>query len=551
METEGLSFPEAVEKLAAEAGVPLPKLDAEAERFEEKRKGLVETMELAAVFFQQQLKERAGTAAREYLRGRDLSPQVQADFRIGYAPGERFALRDHLAGKGVAIETMVEAGLLIAGDDIPVPYDRFRDRVMFPISDGKGRVIAFGGRALQKDAQAKYLNSPETPLFHKGATLYNLHRARKAAHDKGQLIAVEGYVDVIAMTRAGFAETVAPLGTALTEEQLALMWRIAGEPILCFDGDRAGIKAAHRAIDVALPHLAAGRTLRFVFLPGGQDPDEMLRASGAEAVAAVVTRPQSFVDVLFQRESEREPLDTPERRADLEKRLRDCVGLIKDEVVRRHYREAIEERLRALFQPQRRGTGGRGGTGAGQPARGGGAARRGRFQPGPPSAKTPVMVSSRLTQTALFSDAAGPNAREVALVVAAVNQPLIAEREAETLAHLDIRARALVRLRDIVLDSISHGEHLSAGDLRARVVDAGAGEALARAEAHVVPGDSWALAGGEAHEALTRWQEAAHLHIRETDLPKELKEVGEKVARDSDELALDELYGLVRRREVF
>lgn len=549
METEGLSFPEAVEKLAAEAGVPLPKMDAEASRIEEQRKGLNEAMELAAQFFQQQLKERVGTAAREYLRGRDLAPDVVAQFRIGYAPAERHALRDHLAGKNVPLDVMIEAGLLIAGEDIPVPYDRFRDRVMFPIADGRGKIIAFGGRALQKDAQAKYLNSPETPLFHKGRTLYNLDKARKAAHDKGQLIAVEGYVDVIAMTRAGFAETVAPLGTALTEDQLNLMWRMTGEPILCFDGDKAGIKAAHRAIDVALSHLQPGRTLRFVFLPGGQDPDELLRSSGAEAVAAAVGRPHSFVDVLFQREAEREPLDTPERRADLEKRLRDCVGQIKDEVVRKHYREAMDERIRSLFAPQRRGRG-QGGAG-GAPAGPRGARRGGRFQPAPPTPKSPVLVSSRLTQTALFRGAAAPHPREVALVLAAINQPAILEQEAEALAGLELATRVLSHLRAQVLDVAGHGEHLTGEEIRAAVAGRGGAEALRLAEAHLTPGDAWALAEADPAEALERWRDAAHLHIRETTLPKEMREIGEKVARDSDEQALDELNGLVQRREVF
>lgn len=548
METEGLSFPEAVEKLAAEAGVTLPKLTAEAEHVEQQRKGLGEAMELAALFFEQQLKEKAGTTARDYLRARDLPPKVQADFRIGYAPGERHALRDHLAARNVPLEVMIEAGLLISGDDIPVPYDRFRDRVMFPICDARGKVIAFGGRALQKDAQAKYLNSPETPLFHKGATLYNLHRARKAAHEKGQLIAVEGYVDVIAMTRAGFAETVAPLGTALTDEQLALMWRMTGEPILCFDGDKAGIKAAHRAIDVALPHLSPGRTLRFAFLPGGQDPDELLRSSGPEAIAEVVNRPRSFVDVLFAREVEREPLDTPERRADLEKRLKDLGFQIKDEVVRKHYRDALEDRLKALFQASRRSAGGGQGSGGAQ----GRAARRGgRFQPAPPTPKSPVTVSSRLTQTALFRGASAPHPREVALVLAAINQPIIIEREAELLASLELSSRSLSALRAVVLDLAGHGEHRSVEEIRESILARGGGEALRQAEAHVTPGEAWVLAESAPDEALDHWRDAAHLHIRETTLPREMREIGEKVVRDSDEQALDELNGLVQRREVF
>lgn len=552
METEGVSFPEAVERLAAEAGVAMPVMSADAEMVETKRKGLNEAMELAAAFFQQQLKERVGSAAREYLKARDLSPAVQAEFQLGYAPGERFALRDHLAGKGVPTEVMVEAGLLIHGDDIPVPYDRFRDRVMFPIADSRGKIIAFGGRALQKDAQAKYLNSPETPLFHKGSTLYNIHRARKAAHDKGRVIAVEGYIDVIAMTRAGFAETVAPLGTALTEDQLKLLWRMDGEPILCFDGDKAGTKAAHRAIDVALPDLQPGKTLRFVFLPGGQDPDELLRSEGAGAVAEAVGRTHSFVDVLFAREVDREPHDTPERRADLEKRLRDLVFTIKDEVVRKHYREALDERLRTLFQRLRavaRGSGGpQGGTATGYGQQRG---RGKRFQPGPPTPKSHVAVSDRLTRSALFSGVAAPHSREVALVLAALNQPLIIEREAEALAGLELQNRQLAGLRAALLDIAGHGEHPTAGAIRSELIERGGEEMLRKIEAHLTPGDTWALPNADPEEALTRWRDAAHLHIRETTLPKEMREIGEKVARDGDEQALDELNGLVQRREVF
>ena len=183
---------------------------------------------------------------------------------------------------------MIEAGLLVTGEDIAVPYDRFRDRVMFPISDWRGRVIAFGGRALEKDVSAKYLNSPETPLFHKGATLYNIAAARKAAHEGARVIAVEGYIDVIAMVTAGFEATVAPLGTALTADQLALMWRLNDEPILCFDGDGAGRRAAYRAIDIALPLIKPGKSLKFASLPDGQDPDDLARSGGRDAIEDVL-----------------------------------------------------------------------------------------------------------------------------------------------------------------------------------------------------------------------------------------------------------------------
>ena len=229
---------------------------------------------------------RAGAKARGYLADRGIEPATQLKFRIGYAPSERFALKEHLGEQGVSVEDMIEAGLLISGDDIPVPFDRFRDRVMFPITDLRGRVIAFGGRALDSEAPAKYLNSPETPLFHKGAMLYNGAPARAAAHTGAQVIAVEGYVDVIAMVTAGFAATVAPLGTALTEDQLALLWKLADEPILCFDGDFAGRRAAYRAVDLAMPRLKPGKRLRFALLPVGQDPDDLVRSGGRAHVNA-------------------------------------------------------------------------------------------------------------------------------------------------------------------------------------------------------------------------------------------------------------------------
>src|ERR1700732_4778104 len=278
MATEGVPFPEAVERLAAMAGLPLPAATPDAARHEQRRKTLHDVMECAAKFFADTLASRNGAKARGYLGDRAISPATQLQFRLGYAPPERFALKEHLGAQGISVDDMVEAGLLVAGDDIPVPYDRFRDRVMFPIADLRGRVIAFGGRALEKDVAAKYLNSPETPLFHKGDNLYNLAPARLATHNGSSLVVVEGYGDVIAAVGAGFWGAVAPLGPPLTENQLALIWKRADEPILCFDGDRAGQKAAYRAADLALPHLKPGKSLRFALLPEGQDPDDLARS---------------------------------------------------------------------------------------------------------------------------------------------------------------------------------------------------------------------------------------------------------------------------------
>src|ERR1700741_381184 len=361
MMTEGVTFPEAVERLAGPAGMALPQVSREEEERDERRRTLNDVVELAAKFFEATLASRLGAKARGYLADRGLDPATQVKFRVGYAPNERFALKEHLGKEGVPVEDMIEAGLLVAGDDIPVPYDRFRERVMFPIADLRGRVIAFGGRALEKDVPAKYLNSPETPLFHKGDNLYNLATARQAAHDGAALIVVEGYVDVIAMVTSGFGGAVAPLGTALTENQLALLWKMADEPILWFDGDKAGQKAAWRPADLALPHLKPGKSLRFALLPEGQDPDDLARAGGRSAIEEVIAAARGLAEVIWSREIEGGTFATPERRAALEKRINELTNGIRDEVVRRYYRQDLAERLQRTFAPE----GGGGGYGRG------------------------------------------------------------------------------------------------------------------------------------------------------------------------------------------
>src|ERR1700744_1112647 len=339
------------------AGLALPAVTPDAARHEARRRTLHDVMELAAKYFADQLASRFGAKARGYLADRAISPATQLQFRLGYATSERFALKEHLGAQGISVEDMIETGLLIGGEDIPVPYDRFRDRVMFPITDVRGRVIAFGGRALEKDVPAKYLNSPETPLFHKGDNLYNLATARQAAHDGAQLIVVEGYVDVIAMVTSGFSGSVAPLGTALTENQLALFWKRADEPILCFDGDRAGQKAAYRAADLATPHLKPAKSLRIALLPEGQDPDDLARTGGRGAIEEVIGAARGLSDVIWSREIEGGSFATPERRAALEARIGELSNGIRDEVVRRYYRQDLVERLQKTFAPQGGGYG--------------------------------------------------------------------------------------------------------------------------------------------------------------------------------------------------
>jgi DNA primase len=361
-ETERLTFAEAVERLAAEAGVPLPAADPRAAEQEKKRQGLSDWLELAAQWFEAELRRPSGREARAYLERRGLPESEWPRFRLGFSPGGRTALKDYLVTKGARPPALVEAGLLIAPEDGGAPYDRFRDRIIFPITDPRGRVVSFGGRAMDPQARAKYLNGPETSVFHKGANLYGLAEARKmlAAAPSGEappLAVVEGYMDVIACQRAG-VPAVAPMGTALGEEQMEMLWRQHPEPTLSFDGDRAGRQAAARTMDRALPLLKPGKSFKFAIVEGGKDPDEVLREQGAAALRTQLSQTTPFVEALFIRERDLEPLDTPERRAGLKARLRHAAGLIADKDLQQAYREDLLARVDAIFaaaRPQRSG----------------------------------------------------------------------------------------------------------------------------------------------------------------------------------------------------
>jgi DNA primase len=337
MATEGLSFPEAVERLASMAGLPLPVASKEAEAREARRKTLHEVLELAAKFFQLTLASRVGADARTYLANRGITPATQAEFRIGFAPAERFALKEHLGSHGIPVDDMIEAGLLIAGDDIPLPYDRFRDRVIIPIQDQRGRVIGFGGRTLSEEGQPKYLNSPETSVFHKGSTVFNFHRARQAAHEDGSVVVVEGYMDAIVIYQAGLKSVVATMGTAFTDEQIATLWRLSAEPVVCFDADRAGVAAAYRSVDRILPALQVGRTFRFAFMQDRKDPDELIREKGLSSFKQVLQGSLPLWDVLWERELSNAKVDTPDGRAALEHKLYSIIKTITDKTVNTAY----------------------------------------------------------------------------------------------------------------------------------------------------------------------------------------------------------------------
>ena len=359
--TENVGFMEAVEILAREAGMSMPARDPRAKEKADRQSLLAAVMEEAVNHYRLMLQTAAGTAARDYLETRrGFSPDAWGRWEIGFATDARQGIFRALRDKGIAEDLIVDAGLAAKPDDGGAPYDRFRDRIIFPIRDARGRAIALGGRAMAANARAKYLNSPETRLFDKGRSLYNHGPAREAAGKGQPLIVAEGYMDVIALAEAGFGAVVAPLGTAITEEQLKLLWRIAPEPVIALDGDKAGLRAAMRVIDLALPMLEAGQSLRFAIMPEGQDPDDLLRAKGRAAMEDVIQGALPMVRLLWRRETEGKTFDSPERRAALDKTLREALKRIGDASVRAHYGEEIKDLRRELFRPGGNREGGRG-----------------------------------------------------------------------------------------------------------------------------------------------------------------------------------------------
>ena len=561
MLTEGVSFPEAVERLAQQAGIPLPVMTREAQAQEERRKSLHDVVELAAKFFEATLASRAGARGRGYLLDRGIHAPTQVKFRLGYAVAEQYALKEHLGAAKIPVEDMVEAGLLVSGEDIAVPYDRFRDRVMFPITDWRGRVIAFGGRALDKDVAAKYLNSPETPLFHKGATLYNIAGARKAAHEGAAVIAVEGYIDAIAMVSAGFEATIAPLGTAVTGEQLALMWRMADEPILCFDGDHAGRRAAYRAVDLALPLLKPGKSLKFAALPDGQDPDDLARSGGRAAIEDVLAAARPLVHVLWARESEAGPFDTPERRAALEARIGQIIATVADETVRRYYKQDFSARLRQMFAPPNFTAKAIGAPGRNfermfdaQPSgrrldkarhRGGVASRvPGVFE------QTYVAASPQLASSPVHRGhrAAIPR-REALILQAAINHPWLLHEHLEEFAAAEFRHADTQRLKGVLIDVFAHhfaedfaqqsgesGAEAERAALTSELTRRGLADLLNRIERTITTPSVWgARPQAAAADVLPTWKQLIALHRQWHSLTRELKDAETALGQDNTE----------------
>ena len=504
-ELEGLSFPEAVERIAEMAGVAMPARDEAAEQRERQRATLTDVMELAAGFFQERLQAADGAKARAYLRTRGLNSVIQQRFRLGYAPDSRNALKEYLASKGASREQIEACGLVVHGPDIAVSYDRFRDRVMFPIEDSRGRVIAFGGRALSSDVPAKYLNSNDTELFHKGNVLYNFARARKAQVKAGTIIAVEGYMDVIALAQAGVENVVAPLGTALTENQLDLLWRMAEEPVLCFDGDQAGLKAAWRAADLALPMIAPGRSIRFALLPDGQDPDDLVREGGSEAFQSVLNQARPLAEMLWLRETSGGVFDTPERRAQLERTLRDLTGRIRDESVRRHYAQDMRERVHAFF-------------GRDRGAKQGAAGQRDRGRPGQAAGR--LGVTESLARSALVNAGGGPlPTRETAMLVAMVNHPVLLDEHFDAFEHMSLPHPELRRIHSALLDAMAHGVAHQRAALVGAIASAGLDAAWECAVSLVKKARQWpALEDAAIEDVRESFGQAVALYARAREL---------------------------------
>lgn len=457
-EAENLPFMEAVESLAREAGMAMPARDPKAAERADRRSQLQQVMEEAVQWFRLQLKTSAAAEARAYLARRGLSDAAQDRWEIGFAPDGWHGLRQAMRQKGVADDLLVESGLCARSDKGGEPYDRFRNRIMFPIRDGRGRAISFGGRAMDPKDNAKYLNGPETPLFDKGRNLFNQAPAREAAGKGLPLIVAEGYMDVIALSEAGFRATVAPLGTAVTEDQLHLLWRIADEPIIALDGDAAGIRAALRVVDLALPLLQAGKGLRFAVLPSGLDPDDLIRQQGAAAMQAVLDAAQPMVRLLWQRETEGRVFDSPERKAALDKSLRAALRRITDPSLREHYGAEIRDLRADLFGRNRRAAPGR-------PAfapRSAGPPGRGRF--GLPLPPALPLASTKQSLLAAASDTARDSLREAVILAGCICHPDLIPRFESALERLEFLGEGHDLLRNLIL------YHQAAPDLHATLM---------------------------------------------------------------------------------
>ena len=526
MRIDNLGFPEAVERLAGIAGLALPVRTPEDEERAKKRTSLFEVVEAACVWFEARLGDVGGKRAHDYIEARGVDADVVGAFRLGWAPDSRGALKEALAGQDISEAMMIDAGLLGVPEDGGKPYDRFRGRIIFPITDRGGRVVAFGGRALG-DGTPKYLNSPETPLFQKGRLLYGLALARKPAHEKGEVIVTEGYMDVIALHRVGITNAVAPLGTALTEDQMRELWRLAPEPIVCFDGDAAGGRAAFRAAERVLPLLEADRSLRFVTLPAGEDPDSLIAGRGPEGLREVLARARPLIDMLWEMDAGGRAADTPERRAGVEKRLMDRAGQIADGRVRDYYRREFKSRLWAAF----------GGGGARQ-------RRPGGYRPDPRRGPAPFRgPEPRLTDPLGSGEAGSAERRERFLVITVLAHPELLGEVREEFAAVEIASPELDKLRRAIVDAPAGDSGLDSGDLKRHLSEQGFATIVDRLGAPLDWSerrldDRLGKPGGAPGDLEAGWRHVLARHVRVGTLEAELKAAEDALGENMTEETL-------------
>lgn len=517
MKTQNLTFPEAVERLAEEAGMEMPRQSREEVEQAQRGTELRDVVEATCGVFENLLHTPEGMRALTYLKGRALSDATIRRFRLGYAPGGNI-LKSKLTARGMQEAAMLETRVVSPGKDGRESFDFFRDRVIFPICDARGRPVAFGGR-IMGEGEPKYLNSPDTPLFHKGQMLYGLHLARDAAADKREIIVCEGYMDVIAMAQAGFTNSVAPLGTALTELQLELLWRMAPEPILCFDGDKAGRAAALRAAERALPMLKPGFSLRFALMPPGKkDPDDVCRTEGPEAMAAILAAAIPLSDVVWRQVVSEHTIDTPERRAALEKAANAKAHQIADGTVQTQYARLFRERLFELFRPSKTFTGKKGGF----PLK---------------NRPTPPMVTTAANRPMAPDSQSTRKLRERILMVTLLNHPELWEHVEERLGSTAFLDARLDSLRQTAVIHIAQNTDLDFAGLQAHLADRGFGEELASLlDSGIYVHAGFARPSAPVDQALAGWDHTLTLCQR-AELETDLKRAEQELAENPSEQA--------------
>ncbi len=532
MKTEGLDFPHAVEKLASEAGVKLSVATTRRSAENKRVQSLYAALDEASRFFRQHLRQDAGAQALAYLTSRGITDTLIDDFALGSAPTNRHALRDHLRSRGFDDRIMIEAGLLIHGDDIAEPYDRFWGRILFPITDTRGNVIAFGGRSLSERQRAKYVNSPQSQLFSKGSVLYMSDTGRQQARRLSRLVLVEGYMDVIAFARAGILEVAAPLGTAFGEQQLALAWRYAPTPCFCFDGDEAGQRAGARALEVVIDQIQTGLSASWCLLPAGMDPDDYLASQGSSALHELVERALSITDYLWQVRAAHYALTTPEGRAAFEKDLFATCARIQDRRLARHIRSALSQRIGEAFfsrQPPHRG--------------------RGRAYSARPLSASESLKRSRLARQMTSASTQQRSMREAAMLRTLINHPPLVGEFCEHLADLEFSDANHRELLQAILSLDVSDETQSPTRLRDALLAQGLAPVLKAVERNRLAEAQWPSKEETPLETARLFlTDEMTLHLQSA-LAQEIGESAEALAQNPDDRRLERLSALLRARE--